>query len=292
MNKQELRKEIEAWIDGDTELTEEYMGKLNRHFFSMLKNPDEEHIETFRSIRDALILAWLTDLAKTLEKQLKSSNLMGYDEALEQLTSKDIVGVVNKKITPEKIKNMYKAKFNSGLADITYISQGIKVNSERAIKDIQNNVLSTKKAISTELATEFSEYGITYFTDTAGRRQNISNYVNKKSLTLVMDCMRAGLFYEAISKGVDLVKIVHLNIHPHCPLCAPFNNKILSISGKTEGYMTIDEAYMAGLWHAYCDDIPVMYELAPSQGESDIELNEQNKKRKEYNTRKGNKLVL
>jgi len=107
-----------------------------------------------------------------------------------------------------------------------------------------------------------------------------------------MDCMRAGLFYEAISKGVDLVKIVHLNIHPHCPLCAPFNNKILSISGKTEGYMTIDEAYMAGLWHAYCDDIPVMYELAPSQGESDIELNEQNKKRKEYNTRKGNKLVL
>ena len=182
MNKQELRKEIEAWIDGDTELTEEYMGKLNRHFFSMLKNPDEEHIETFRSIRDALILAWLTDLAKALEKQLKSSNLMGYDEALEQLTSKDIVEVVNKKITPEKIKNMYKAKFNSGLADITYISQGIKVNSERAIKDIQNNVLSTKKAISTELATEFSEYGITYFTDTAGRRQNISNYINKKSV--------------------------------------------------------------------------------------------------------------
>lgn len=292
MNKAQIREEIENWINDDTELTEEFMSKLNHHFFSMLKNPDDEHIETFRTVRDALILAWLTDLFKQLEKHLKASNLMGYEEALEQLTSKDIVEIVNKKVTPEKIKNLYKAKLDSAMADITYISQGIKTSSEKAIKDIQNNILDSKKTISTELASEFADYGITYFVDTAGRRQDISNYVNKKSLTLVMDCMRGGLFYEAIRKGVDLVKIVHLNLHPHCPLCEPFNNKILSISGETEGYMTIDEAYMAGLWHSYCDDIPVMYELAPTEGDNNIKLNKENEKRKVYNTKKGNKLKL
>ena len=73
-----------------------------------------------------------------------------------------------------------------------------------------------------------------------------------------------------------------------CELCIPFNGKILSINGKTPGYMTIQEAALHGLFHPNCDHISEELELAPEDngGEGEINLNEANQKRADYNTKK------
>lgn len=52
------------------------------------------------------------------------------------------------------------------------------------------------------------------------------------------------------NQGHDLVKIsTHTT---DCPLCKPWQGKILSITGKTKGYPTLDEAKAAGLFHEGC----------------------------------------
>ena len=53
--------------------------------------------------------------------------------------------------------------------------------------------------------------------------------------------------------------------------------------------MTIQEAEMQGLFHPRCDHIPEQLELAPEDNgeEGKIELNEANKKRYEYNKKRG-----
>jgi hypothetical protein len=37
-----------------------------------------------------------------------------------------------------------------------------------------------------------------------------------------------------------------------CELCQPWQGKILSITGKTKGYPTLEEAKAAGLFHPRC----------------------------------------
>lgn len=38
-----------------------------------------------------------------------------------------------------------------------------------------------------------------------------------------------------------------------CPLCVPWEGRVLSITGKTEGYYTVDQAKAAGLMHPNCE---------------------------------------
>ena len=99
---------------------------------------------------------------------------------------------------------------------------------------------------------------------------------------------RTTYFVRAIQYGVDLVRIVHLNIHPTCELCAPFENKILSIQGDTGGYITLAEAEDHGLFNPNCDHAPDELELDPADkgGEGEISLNDKNKRRYEYNKKK------
>lgn len=53
-----------------------------------------------------------------------------------------------------------------------------------------------------------------------------------------------------ISQGHDLVRISTHNTD--CPLCKPWEGKILSLTGKTKGYPTLEQARVAGLFHEGC----------------------------------------
>jgi hypothetical protein len=55
---------------------------------------------------------------------------------------------------------------------------------------------------------------------------------------------------EFLEYGEDLVIVS--DIDPTCPLCRPWNDAVLSISGQTEGYSTVAEAEDAGLFHPRC----------------------------------------
>lgn len=80
--------------------------------------------------------------------------------------------------------------------------------------------------------------------------------------------------------GRDLVKI---STHKtDCPLCKPWQGKILSITGKTKGYPTLDEARTAGLFHDGCRHAMGLHiDLDKEIEELDKELRMPRKRRKQ-----------
>lgn len=287
----DLKQTIETDIEENTDSTADYMDKINQSFFLMLKNPTDKEIEKHRKIRDALIALWLASLFKDLEEQLYNSAQKGIDEANKQLKAKNITEVKDKNITVDTFEKQVNDRQAADVEDITLTAQNIKTNSENVIKQLGTVSYDNEKVkkISADLAADLMQRGISFFYDRAGRRWSIAEYINMKTMTETITAERLAFFTRAIQYGVDLVRIVHLNIHPTCELCAPFENKILSIRGDTPNYMTIQEAEMQGLFHPRCDHIPEQLELAPEDKgeEGKIELNEANKKRYEYNKKRG-----
>ena len=288
-NKTETREEYEEWVDEDTQLAEDFTDKLNALFYRMLKNPSDKEMDNFKTIRDALIVAFLADLMGKLEEQLSNSMNIGIAVANEQLKRLNVDKIVKKTINDKKFKDMLDSVIASNQTTLAYVLDGIKVNTDNIIKDIKSNVVETKKVLSTELAAEFQKNGISEFQDRAGRRISINNYIKQKSLDEITKVMRNSYFMQAVKYGVPYVRIVHLNLHPHCPLCEPFTNKILALEENDKGVMTLAEASSQGLFHNFCDDVPMTLQLENDFNDEDIDikLNEENKKRKAYNDKRG-----
>ena len=278
---------VEDIIDEGEDQTESFMNKINKALFDMLKNPTDEQIKKFRDTRDALLTGWFLAIMEDAQPNFYEAAQIGIDVADVQLAEKGIKKVVNKNITKEVFVQKVDTKLNSLQQDLAAITESIKSNSEKIIKELKSsptaNTLKEQKKISAQLVAELEEKGITFFTDKIGRKTPIEKYVRMRVFTDGVTIQRTSYFVRAIQYGVDLVRIVHLNIHPTCDLCAPFENKILSINGDTPGYMTIAEAQECGLFHPNCDHVPEDLELAPVDkgGEGVIDLNEKNLKRQE-----------
>ena len=288
---QEDKNLISDAVDESQNQTDNFMDKINAALFTMLNNPSDEQIKKFRDTRDALLVGWLAAILDDALPNFYKSAQIGIDKADEQLKALDITEIVNKAINKKTFTEKIDNNINSLNQDLQYISEAIKANSERIIKEIKTkpvaNTAKEHKKISTQLVSELKEKGITFFTDKIGRKIPIEKYIKMRVFTDTVKIQRTTFFVRAIQYGVDLVRIVHLNIHPTCELCAPFENKILSISGKTTGYMTIEEAENYGLFHPNCDHVPDNFQLIkePNKNDNKIKLSEANEKRFKYNTK-------
>jgi len=92
--------------------------------------------------------------------------------------------------------------------------------------------------------------GMTSFVDARGRSWDLDTYAEMAARTVTMEASNAGHWNEFVTHGEDLIQI---SSHPGtCEKCAPWEGKILSITGATEGYQTVAEAKSKGLWHPRC----------------------------------------
>ena len=65
-----------------------------------------------------------------------------------------------------------------------------------------------------------------------------------------MEAHLQGTANRLVEQGHDLVKVsTHRGA---CEKCVPWQGKVLSITGKTSGYPTLEEAKAAGLFHPNC----------------------------------------
>ena len=255
----EDRDFIEEVINESESKTDSFMSKVNNALFDMLKNPTDEQIKKFRDTRDALLVGWLLAMMEDARPDFYQAAQIGIDVADRQLAEKGIKEIKNKNITKNTFLEKVDSRIDSLQQDLTAITESIKSNSEKIIKELKSsptaNGLKEQKKISSEIAADLQEKGITFFTDKIGRKTPIEKYVRMRVFTDSVTIQRTSYFVRAIQYGVDLVRIVHLNIHPTCELCAPFEGKILSINGDEAGYMTIEQAENYGLFHNNCDHV-------------------------------------
>ena len=287
MDKKELKQDIK---DNKT-LSKELEKALKDEFEKVIDNPTDKNIKDYKEAEDALLALWLKDVYLNMVEGINENIQNGKSTAVEQLRKKGFKKVED---NSEIYKELANSKKQLIKADLERIIAGIKANSRRNIAEMRDAFILQKKKLTSSFLSTFRKYGVAYFTDRRGARWSLARYIDMATTTTMASVNRQAFFAKSVEWGNDLVKVYHIGITPECPLCAPFTGKVLSITGRTKGYLTVDEAKeISGHLFSYnCDHDVQSLELAPEKEDGDNVINptDQLKKRMQNKNIK-NKLI-
>lgn len=97
---------------------------------------------------------------------------------------------------------------------------------------------------------EFAARGISGFTDRRGRNWELASYVEMAVRTATGRAAVQAHVDQLRAAGHDLVMVS--DAPWECPLCRPWEGRVLSISGSTPDHPTLDTARAAGFQHPSC----------------------------------------
>lgn len=94
--------------------------------------------------------------------------------------------------------------------------------------------------------------GITSYTDRAGRRWDLTAYVEMATRTAVSNTWDDMQAAAAIRSGLDLVTVSTHSTEGSCPQCLPWLGRTLSLAGTAPGHPSLADAKAAGFRHPNC----------------------------------------
>jgi len=112
----------------------------------------------------------------------------------------------------------------------------------------------TQKSFTEQVA----EKGLGSFKDSMGRVWQIDRYAEMVSRSVTREATNSGLMAQLTSLGYDLVQ---MSSHSSpCPICAPLEGRVYSISGESKDYPKLDKAFgeYANI-HPYCKHVLLPY---------------------------------
>lgn len=116
-----------------------------------------------------------------------------------------------------------------------------------------------------ELQRRLMEQGLTAFRDAAGRVWRLDAYAEMAVRSVTAEATNMGLVNQLRGMGYDLVRITEH--HAPCPICAPLEGRVYSISGKDPRYPKLEVA-MGEYMHIHpnCRHrvVPYIEELDPN----------------------------
>ena len=211
--------------------------------------------------------------------QIKSDNgYVGYDQTVV-LSSKSLVSkeeaehVVEEKIEKMSYEQMLEeAPIPMNLKQLVKATNGLLDNASSKILRNANDVyqrimangttgllagVDTRIQATQKMLNEYAEKGITSFVDNAGRNWSLSSYAEMCARTVSSHAALQGHIERQNEVGEDLVKVS--TIGTTCPICQRWQGVVLSISGNSPKYHSLDEAKESGLFHPNCKHTLVMY---------------------------------
>lgn len=266
MDKKELKQDIK---DNKT-LSKELEKALKDEFEKVIDNPTDKNIKGYKEAEDALLALWLKDVYSNMVEGINENIQNGKSSAVEQLRKKGFKKVVDNSDIYTELANAKKQLIK---ADLEKIVANIKANTRRNIAEMRDAFILQKKKLASGFLNTFRKYGVAYFVDRRGAKWSLARYIDMATTTTMASVNRQAFFAKSVEWGNDLVKVYHIDISPECDLCKPFTGKVLSITGKTKGYMTVDEASQSGHLFSYnCDHDVHALELAPVKEENDNKI--------------------
>jgi len=160
-----------------------------------------------------------------------------------------------------KHQEALEALINNTYTYTSKISQGIRDSGTRALTfseqekikaEIGKGILTGDdlKTISKGVTNVLKEASATAVVSANGRRQGIDTYASSVARSILTDAQWQGTSNTIIEEGYDLVQVSdHFG---ECALCRPWENEVLSLTGRTKGYATLAKATEAGLKHVNC----------------------------------------
>lgn len=251
--------------------------RLKSAFDKVMDSPTETKVKRYQDYETALLSLYARELYKLMSAQVNQYFDVGKTQAVQQLLAK---GYSKRKLNTKVFSELRKAQKESIKASIQKMIASIKQNSRNNILNMRQAFILQKKSLTEGFFGIFKKYGVAYFNDARGSKWSLERYSDMLTTNTIGTVQREAFFATSLEYGNDLVKVKHLGISPECELCRPFTNKVLSISGKTRGYMSVEQATNCGLFHISCDHIVMALELAPEKedGDNEIALSKPNEK--------------
>jgi hypothetical protein len=229
----------------------EILDRLNR---ALLRGNKTEYLEQMKKNIEAILQqlregnrTWCTEAIP----RVYSQGLYSADAMLKDIgaTIQAGFGAIHQQAAQVLAENAFQR-----FEDVAQVI-GRQVNDiyrELALENVRGTVVGydTWKQTARRFREQLAERGVTGFKDRSGRMWNMRTYCEMHARTVCMEAHLQGTANRLVEQGHDLIKVsTHRGA---CPLCTPFEGKILSITGKTPGYPTLEEAKAAGLFHPNC----------------------------------------
>ncbi len=156
----------------------------------------------------------IQELVRQMETRVTAMSLTAQSEIINLINDAIVIGRMN---------------------DDTYRRAGIRgVIKSKAIGG------STRKARE-YIVDYLKEHGITGFRDKTGKRWRLGTYANMVVRTTASQSTNLGAIERIVEEGGDLVKMSHH--YGSCPICAPLQDRVYSISGKNPNYPPLAWAF-------------------------------------------------
>lgn len=194
--------------------------------------------------------SWLSTNLKGIYKE-GATDIIGYlkEIGMDSMTySKyDLEAIMNlsgnsKAIMNEAISGIHRSTSN-------ILSRATKSKLQAMITE--GRVSSqTLKQISSNLAKELSKNNVVLY-DGKGRKWDIESYAELVARTEMMNSYNQGVTNQLLQRKHDLAYVTSY-MSCQCDICKSWEGKVLSLTGETTGYPTLDDAYADGLFHPNC----------------------------------------
>ena len=229
----------------------EILDRINR---ALLRGNQTEYLQAMKQNVEAILQqlregnrTWCTEaIPRVYSEGLRNADIMLKDIGASTSAA---FGAIHQQAAQVLAENTYQR-----LEDVVQVI-GRQVNDiyrELALENVRGTVVGydTWKQTARRFREQLAERGVTGFKDRSGRMWNMRRYAEMVARTTTMEAHLQGTANRLVEQGHDLIKVsTHRGA---CPLCEPWQGKILSITGKTEGYPTLEEAKAAGLFHPNC----------------------------------------
>lgn len=220
------------------------------------------------------------DVGKWAKKEIPQYYLDGANQALQDLKDLGVETSGPKGLVPinkEAIATLVDGTNNALAQGLTGISRNATVIVNDAIRQQLNFIIAdgqltgeTLRTVRNAVKQKLSDVGLSALTDRAGREWSFDRYAEMLVRTRAVESRNAGLADKMLQNGYDLVQVSnHGSSHEACRV---WEGAILSLTGKTKGYPTLQEAIDAGLFHPNCQHainvlVPELAELTKSYNE-------------------------
>lgn len=201
------------------------------------------------------------DTGKWINANIPQQYKIGMQTALNQLKALEFMPlettalftVVNK----EAVKAMIDDTSRSFADSLSTIGRSVKnIQSDMFQQEIKARLAEgtitgeTRKSIQADIKQKIQDQGITALKDKSGREWSLDRYSEMLARTKLAEARNTGLANKMLENSNDLVQVSSNG--SSCNLCGPYEGQILSLTGQTDGYDTVDAAEGDGLFHPNC----------------------------------------
>lgn len=217
---------------------------------------NEQAVAIIRSYRDAIHEGVLTEVEKAAFDTLLQSDALFQRAKDAGATLTDVLPADADPAIRNLIEVWQKqAIIQTNLAMATLLENTGQVYVEtlnRTTMQVLSGAMSGREALVTAVR-EWSESGVPSIVDRAGRQWTTEAYANMVIRSNVRNVTTAVQMERGRQYGNDLIEVsAHAGARP---LCAPYQGRVFSVSGQTEGYPKLSETSYgqpAGLFGINC----------------------------------------